>query len=332
MKIGSIELDNPTIFAPLAGISNLPMRLLAKGQGCALVYSEMVSANGLVQGSTKTAQLLASAPQERPLSIQLFGSDPGTLAQAATMVEAAGADILDINFGCAVKKILKGGSGVALMRDLPKAATLLEAVRAAVRIPLTIKIRSGWDASGQEALELARIAEESGIDAIAVHPRTARQAFSGLADWSLISRIKARATIPIIGNGDVKTPQDAARMMATTGCDGVMIGRAAIGNPFIFSQVRDHLAGCEPRPATVQERFSAMADYVTASVHSLGEIRACRILRSRLGWFVKGLPQAGQFRQSLRDIDSERRARTLLSVYEDRISESKPTIIEVSDA
>jgi len=332
MKIGSIELANPTIFAPLAGISNLPMRLLAKTQGCALVYSEMVSANGLVQGSTKTAQLLTSVPQERPLSIQLFGSDPRTLAEAARMVEAAGADILDINFGCAVKKILKGGSGVALMRDLPKAASLLEAVRDAVRIPLTIKIRSGWDASGQEALDLAYIAQESGIDAIAVHPRTARQAFSGLADWSLIGRIKARASIPIIGNGDVKTPRDAARMMATTGCDGVMVGRAAIGNPFIFSQIRDHLAGREPRPATPRERFSAMAEYITASVQSLGESRACLILRSRLGWFVKGLPEAGRFRQSLRDIDSASRARTLLNIYEARISEARPAVIEVSDA
>jgi tRNA-dihydrouridine synthase B len=332
MKIGSIQIDNPTIFAPLAGISNLPMRLLAKTQGCALVYSEMVSANGLVQGSTKTAQLLASVPRERPLSIQLFGSDPGTLAEAAKIVEAAGADILDINFGCAVKKILKGGSGVALMRDLPKAAALLEAVRAAVRIPLTIKIRSGWDASGQQALDLAHIAQESGLDAIAVHPRTARQAFSGLADWSLIGRIKARARIPIIGNGDVKTPQDAARMLATTGCDGVMVGRAAIGNPFIFSQIRDHLAGRELRPATLRERFCAMADYVTASVHCLGESRACLILRSRLGWFVKGLPLAGQFRQSLRDIDSASRAMTLLRIYEARISEAGPVVIEVSDA
>jgi tRNA-dihydrouridine synthase B len=315
MKIGPIELANPTVFAPLAGISNLPMRLLAKSAGCALVCSEMISANALTRGSDKTWQLLASTPEEKPLSVQLFGSDPAMLAEAARQVQAAGADIVDLNFGCAVKKILKSGSGVALMRDPALAESILKAVRSAVTIPLTIKMRSGWDASGEDAVKLARIAVDCGVNAVAVHPRTARQAFSGKADWSLIARIKAMLDIPVIGNGDVITAEDAARMTAETGCDAVMVGRAAIGNPFIFSQIADRLAGRPVQTATVDERFSAMSRYIDASVRCLGEKRACLMLRSRLGWFVRGMPQAGEFRNAVRRIASHNQACELLYNY-----------------
>lgn len=322
MKIGTITLDNPTILAPLAGITNLPMRLLAKSAGCALVYSEMISANGLVYGTAKTWQMLASAPEEKPLNVQLFGSDPTMLAEAAQKAAAAGADMVDINFGCAVKKVLKSGSGVALMRDLPKAAALLTAVRAAVTVPLTVKMRAGWDPSGDEALALARIAEGCGVDAVAVHPRTARQGFSGRADWSLISRVKGSVHIPVIGNGDVTTAEDAARMLTQTGCDAVMVGRAAIGNPFIFAQIRDRLAGRATRAVTPRERFEAMECYVRSSVACLGEKRACFLLRSRLGWFVKGLPGASAFRQAIRPITSEAQAMTLLKAFEAGVMES----------
>jgi tRNA-dihydrouridine synthase B len=319
MKIGPIELENSIVFAPLAGISNLPMRLLAKSAGCALVYSEMISANGLVHGAAKTWQLLASTAQERPLTVQLFGADPGILAEAARQVETAGADIIDINFGCAVKKILKSGSGAALMQDMEKAEILLKTVRAAIKKPLTIKIRAGWDASGSEALRLARIARDCGVDAIAVHPRTARQAFSGRADWPLIARIKAALDIPVIGNGDITTAEEAARMIAETGCDGVMVGRAAIGNPFIFNQIADRLAGRPVRTIPMTERFAAMFTYIETCVRYLGETSACYMLRSRLGWFAKGLPQATQFRKSLHCISSQAHAEELLLSYRDSI-------------
>ncbi|RJQ82217.1 MAG: tRNA dihydrouridine synthase DusB [Desulfobacteraceae bacterium] len=323
MKIGPIELKNPTVFAPLAGISNLPMRLLAKSAGCALVYTEMISANGLLHGSTKTLQLLASTPQEKPLAVQLFGSDPGLLAEAARRVEAAGADMIDINFGCAVKKILKSGSGAALMRDLGHAEIILKSVRSAVGIPLTIKIRTGWEPSGAEALHLARIARDCGVDAIAVHPRTARQAFGGRADWSLIARIKAALDIPVIGNGDVTTAEDAARMLAATGCDAVMVGRAAIGNPFIFSQMIDRLAGRPVQNVAMADRFAVMSAYVDASIRHLGETTACHMLRSRLGWFAKGMPQAAQFRKTIRHISSRAQAEELLMAYHQSILQER---------
>lgn len=323
MKIGSIPLAHPTLLAPLAGITNLPLRLLAKAAGCALVYTEMVSANGLVHGSAKTQQLLASVPAERPLAVQLFGGDPDLLAEAARQVAAAGADIVDLNFGCAVKKILKNGSGVALMADLQKAERVLRAVRRAVAIPLTIKMRSGWEPAGSEALDLGRIAQDCGVDAVALHPRTARQGFAGRADWALIARLKAALTIPVIGNGDIVSAEDAVRMMAQTGCDAVMIGRAAIGNPFIFSQVIDVLEGRVPQIPTSADRFRAMRAYAAATVAHLGETSACCMLRSQLGWFAKGLPQASQFRAAIHTIASGDEARPRIDAYEALLAQAE---------
>lgn len=258
MHIGTVELDNPTIFAPLAGITNLPLRLMAKKAGCALVCSEMVSACGLVYGSEKTLALLDTTVEEKPLSVQIFGSDWAIMAEAASRVQTAGADIVDINFGCSVRKILKSGSGSALMREPQKAEMVIKAVRQAIAIPLTIKIRSGWDASGYEALQLARIAQENGVDAVTLHPRTARQGFGGRADWSLIGKIKQQLKIPVIGNGDIATAADAMAMMEQTGCDAVMVGRAAIGNPLLFAQISDRMAGRAARTVTDRERIEMM--------------------------------------------------------------------------
>jgi tRNA-dihydrouridine synthase B len=320
MKIGSIQLDNPTVFAPLAGITNLPLRLMAKEAGCGLVCSEMVSAHGLVYGSLKTAQLMDSAPREKPLSVQLFGSDAAIVADAARMAAAAGADIVDINFGCSVRKILKSGSGSALMRDHRKAEDLLKAVRGAIHVPLTIKIRSGWDASGDQAMTLCHIAEACGVDAVAVHPRTARQGFGGCADWSLIRKIKNDITIPVIGNGDILTAQDALEMISQTGCDAVMVGRSAIGNPMIFTQISDLLEARPIRDITHQDRIDMMIRYLKASVLYLGEKKACYVLRSRLGWFVKGLPRAGSFRNAIRHLASEAQARELIDAFAKEIA------------
>jgi tRNA-dihydrouridine synthase B len=315
MNIGTIELSPPTIFAPLAGFSNLPLRLLAKACGCGLVCSEMVSAYGLAYGSAKTLDLLASTPQERPLSVQIFGSDAGIMAAAAEKVEAAGADAVDINFGCSVRKILKSGSGAALMREPRKAQDIIRAVRRAVRVPLTIKMRSGWDASGYQALELARIAQDGGVDAVAVHPRTARQGFGGCADWPLIGRIKAALHIPVIGNGDIVEAADALRMMDETGCDAVMVGRAAMADPLIFTRIAELLAGRSPGPASAEARIALMIRYLEASVRYLGEKKACFMMRSRLAWLAKGLPRAGGFRRSIRLVASHAEARQLIDAY-----------------
>ncbi|MDJ0665896.1 MAG: tRNA dihydrouridine synthase DusB [Desulfobacterales bacterium] len=322
MQIGTLKLDNNLVFAPLAGISNLPLRLLAKEAGCGLVYSEMVSANGLVYGSTKTRKLMNSTPEEKPLAIQIFGSDPAIMADAAQMAVSAGADIVDINFGCSVKKIIKTGAGAALMRRPRRAAALLRAVRDAIPIPLTIKIRSGWDRSGREALTLLEIAQECGVDALTIHPRSAAQGFRGRADWSLIATLKKSAALPVIGNGDVTQAADALRMLAETGCDGVMIGRAAIGNPFIFSEIRDRLAGRAGGPAGIEARLAIMRRYATDSVRYLGERQACLMMRSRLGWFVKGLHGCSAFRESIKRLESLDQTLGKISAYEKTLMEN----------
>lgn len=319
MKIGTIELNIPTVFAPLAGITNLPLRLLAKEAGCGLVCSEMVSAYGLAYNSSKTLAMLNSTTEEKPLSVQIFGSDPDVMAKAAVIVAASGADILDINFGCSVRKILKSGSGAALMRDLRQAEVLIRAVRAAIDIPLTIKIRSGWDTSGQQALDLADIAQDCGVDALTVHPRTARQGFSGHADWDLIGRIKQKLKIPVIGNGDIVTARDALNMLNQTGCDAVMVGRGAMGNPLLFAQIANQLAGRPVKEIQPQDRIALMARFLNTSVQYLGEKRACFMMRSRLAWFAKGLPHAGQFRNAIRFVENQAQAAALIADFANQL-------------
>ncbi len=315
MKIGTVTTTNTTVFAPLAGITNLPMRLIAKQAGCGLVCSEMISSNGLVHGSGKTIQLLDSTPDEKPLSVQIFGSDPLIMADAAAMVQASGADILDINFGCSVKKILKSGSGSALMKDPDKTRALLKAVRKAISIPLTIKIRTGWERSGSQALTIAKIAEDCGTDAVIVHPRTATQGFRGKADWDIIKMVKERLTIPVIGNGDITEAKDALAMRTRTGCDGIMVGRAAISNPMIFSQILALERGDTAPETGFDKRIDMMLCYLDASIKYLGEETACYMMRSRLCWFVKGMRNASRFRKSIRFISSGKEAEKIIDAY-----------------
>ena len=315
MQIGSLRLPNKTVLAPLAGITNLPFRLMAKASGCGLVCSEMISANGLVYQSSKTEQMLNTVPEEKPLSVQIFGSDPGILAEAASIVESKGADLVDINFGCSVRKVIKTGSGVALMRTPDRAKALLTAVRKAIHIPLTIKIRSGWEASGREALNIARIAQDCGVDAIAVHPRTARQQFRGLADWSIIEAVKNSLDIPVIGNGDINSAREALKMLEETGCDAVMIGRKAIGNPQVFSRVLARINGEEPLREDLNQRFDMMRHYLKVSVDYIGEETACRMMRSRLGWFTRGMRNSSKFRESIKHLSSAEEGLELISAY-----------------
>lgn len=317
LAIGTRPLPNRTVLAPLAGITNLPFRLLAKEGGAGLVCAEMVSANGLVYGSRKTRAMLEIAPEERPLSLQIFGADPQIMAEAAQIVADAGADILDINFGCSVRKVVKTGAGAALMREPRTAEAVLRAVRRAVAIPLTVKVRSGWSADGVQALEIARIAADCGVDAIAVHPRTASQGFGGRADWSLIGRIKQMLSIPVIGNGDINVPEDAGRMFAETGCDAVMIGRTAIGAPWIFGQIVDFLATGAYTPIAPDGRRNAMRRYCADTVRYCGEAVGCRMLRSRLGWFVKGLPHNAHFREGIKHLATESEALSAIDAFFD---------------
>jgi len=292
---------------------------LAKEAGCGLVCSEMISSHGLVYRSGKTEKMLDSTPEEKPLSVQLFGAKPDILAEAAAIVESSGADIVDINFGCSVRKVLRTGSGAALMRTPDLAEDLLKAVRRTIRLPLTIKIRSGWDPSGAQALNISEIAESCGVDAITVHPRTAGQLFSGRADWLIIAAVKKKVSIPVIGNGDITSGNDAVRMLAETGCDAVMIGRKAIGNPDIFSRVLAQINGDEEIAEDISRRFDLMIRYLQASVEYIGEEQACRMMRSRLGWFTKGLHKSSHFRKAIKHLSSEKEGVELINTYRDEL-------------
>ena len=327
LQIGNVKLDNVTVLAPLAGITNLPMRLIAKEAGCGLVCSEMISSNGLVHQSAKTEKLLESEAEEKPLSVQIFGSDPDIMAAAAKIVELSGADIVDINFGCSVKKVLKSGSGAALMKQPDLAEAVIRSVRAAIKIPLTIKIRTGWESNGEDARIIAAIAEREGVDAIAIHPRLASQAFRGRADWQVISEIKRMVSIPVMGNGDIVTARDAIRMVTETGCDAIMVGRAAIGNPWIFEQINALLKGRESLETDLPARFCMMKRYLGASVVYFGEEQACYMMRSRLAWFVKGLPHARHFRESIKRISTEEQALELIERYRESLEISIKTEI-----
>ena len=322
MKIRNLTLNGKTFLAPLAGFTNLPFRRLVKECGCAVVCSEMVSAKGMFYASEKTYTLLETRPQEKPLSIQIFGADPESMGQAAATIEAQGrTDILDINFGCSVRKVVKQGAGVALMKDMDLSRKVIRAVRNATTLPFTIKIRTGWDNSGNQAFAIARMAQEEGVDAIAVHPRTASQAFRGHSDWDLISRLKAALDIPVIGNGDIQTPEDAKDMMEQTGCDAVMVGRAVLGNPFLLSQIDSYLETGSYAAPRADEIFAAMERLTRLYVDYFSEETACKMLRGRLSWFVKGFPGCSDFRQKLSGLTSEQHALDLIQGYARRLGE-----------
>ena len=331
LKIASIELKNPLVCAPLAGVTNLPFRLMAKRHGCGLVCSEMVSSNGLIRHSPKTLDLLRTKPDEKPLSIQIFGSDPGTMADAAQLVAGCGADVIDINFGCSVKKVLKGGAGSALMADLPKAEKILKEVRKAISVPFTIKMRSGWDNSGDEALLLGKIAQDAGVDAVVLHPRTAKQGFSGVSDWSQIKRLKQSLNIPVIGNGDVVRPEQVLEMMEQTGCDGVMIGRAVLHSPWIFQQALSLLKNLPKEEISLEARKKVLFDYLDDTTDYMGEEHGCRVMRSRLTWFVKGLPHAARFRESITRLATREQARGLIEEFFSNLEERQDAILTAPD-
>ncbi len=256
LALGPHRIWPPVLLAPMAGATDSALRVLCKRQGAGLVCTELTSSHGLYQGNRRSFEFLRWREEERPISAQLFGAEPEIMAEAARLVESTGADLIDINMGCWVPKVAKTGAGAGLLRDLKRAGAVMSAVAGAVRIPVTVKTRVGWDGCDGSAVELARVAEDSGIAAIAIHGRTAQQGFAGEADWAPIAAARAAVRIPVIGNGDVRTPADAERMLRETGCSGVMVGRAALGNPWIFREMAGHLlAGRAPAPPGPGERI-----------------------------------------------------------------------------
>ena len=247
MNIGNIELSAPLALAPMAGITDLPFRLICRRLGCGMTVSEMVSAKGLLYKNVKTTEMLRIDDGERPTAIQLFGSVPAELAEAARMVEASGADMIDFNMGCPVPKIVNNGEGSALMKNPQLAHDILAAMVKAVKIPVTVKFRAGWDDANRNAVEVARAVEAAGVSAVAVHGRTRQQFYEGKADWSIIADVKQAVKLPVFGNGDIFTVADGLRMLEQTGCDGLMIGRGADGNPWLFTALAAALSRCRSR-------------------------------------------------------------------------------------
>jgi nifR3 family TIM-barrel protein len=301
LKIGDIELGQGLILAPMAGITDLSFRRIAKSFDVDLVTSEMVSSEGLVRNKASTKMLLQSHSEEKPLAIQLFGSNPKVVAEAARIAADEGADIIDLNMGCPVPKVVRQGAGAALLRDVATVAILVDAVRQAVSIPVTVKTRSGWSQAKINVLEVARVAEDAGADAITIHPRTARQGFSGSADWPLIARVKQAVNIPVIGNGDVTRPEDVEKMRKLTQCDGVMIGRGAMGNPWIFKQARQLTKGQPLSSPTPQERLDVVRRHLELYEESLHGRQSLSGVRSRLMWYSKRLRGSARLRASLSD-------------------------------
>ena len=297
MQIGHIKLVNPVILAPMAGVTDLPFRLLAKEMDCGLVYSEMVSDKGLLYKNNHTMDMLKIDERERPVAMQIFGSDPTSMAKAAQFVESAGTDIIDINMGCPTPKIIKNGSGAALMCQPELAYRIMASVVEAVKVPVTVKIRKGWSQTSINAVEMAKLAEKAGIAAVAIHGRTREQFYSGEADWNIIREVKESVGIPVIGNGDIRTPYDAEKMLIETGCDGLMIGRGAQGNPWIFRQVAQYLATGEiVPPPTASERLSVMLRHLDMLVEYKGEHLGIREMRRHGAWYTKGLHHSSELR------------------------------------
>jgi tRNA-dihydrouridine synthase B len=320
MKLGSLRLDSNLVLAPMSGITDFPFRRLAKEKGCGLTFTEMISAEGLLH---KRGSLLKIGEEEHPVSVQLSGSSPEVLADAAEMAEAMGADSIDINMGCPGRQVVETGAGVALMRFPEKVEGIITEVRRKVKVPLTIKIRSGWDREHVNAVEISKIAEDCGVDAISLHPRTKVQGFRGRADWNLIGEVKRAVHIPVIGNGDVTTPFLVKGMMEETGCEGVMIGRGALGNPWILSTKnlvpleKEATISLEERRRMIDRHFSLVQGHY-------GEKGAVIKIRKHIYWYTKGLPCCASFHSKLSSLKEKEPLFEAIHSYFDFVERRDP--------
>lgn len=305
MKPGNLTERGRVVSAPLANVSSSPYRILAREFGANLVFSEMISAEGLIRDNRKTLGLLHFTPDEHPIAIQLFGRSPDSLSEACKIVEDTGADMVDINLGCPARKIVSKCGGAALLKDVSLTADLLSAAVRAVNIPVSLKFRSGWDSESTNFLEVGKLAEECGISMLTLHPRTRASGYSGRADWSKIADLKAAVSIPVVGNGDIRTPQDAIDMIDQTGCDMVMIGRAAMGAPWIFRRVDSVLRGlADPGEPSLQEKIDTCLRFARLLIDEYGEKRACLKMRKYLAWYSRGWRRISGLRAEMFSVET----------------------------
>ncbi len=313
--IGGLHLKNRLVLAPMSGRTNLPFRLIIKKMGVSLVVTEMISAEGLSRDQDKTLRYLETDDKEAPVAAQIFGSDPEAMKISAEKLNQREIHAVDINMGCPAKKVVKTGSGASLMRDPKRAEKILSSVRKNTSLPVTAKIRAGWSPKQANAVDIAKMIEDAGADGVSLHPRFAVQGFSGKSDWSLISRVKRAVKIPVIGNGDINTPSDGLRMLRETGCDAVMIGRAALTNPWIFIQILDlEKNGCFSGPGP-DEKYRLIMDHHHLLAKQMGELRATRMMRGFILLYLKGLPCARFLRRRISDMKGKESMVSILNEY-----------------
>jgi tRNA-dihydrouridine synthase B len=318
MLIREVLRRNPLVLAPMAGITDFPFRMICKELGAGLVFSEMVSVEALIREHKRTQSMLHTNAAERPVVFQIFGSKPASMAEAAHILSQGEVDFIDINMGCPVPKVLKSGSGSALLRDIGLAKEIMSAVVRASKVPVTVKVRLGWDGRNIVAVDIAQAAESVGIAAVTVHGRTKVQGFSGHADWTMIKVVKESVGIPVIGNGDVRSATDVKRMIDETGCDGVMIGRAIQGNPWIFREAKQYLeTGIAPPSPDIDERKKVMLRHLKDMVKLLGEDTGVREMRKHLCWYTKGLHGGAEFREKVNHISGVKDVKQEIGEYFD---------------
>ncbi len=314
MKIGNVTLDNPYILAPMAGVTDLPFRLLCKEQGAGLLCMEMISAKALQYKNKNTKALLSIHPEEYPVSLQLFGSDPQIISEQAKVIEELPFQILDINMGCPVPKVVRNGEGSALMKNPKLVYEIVSATVKAIEKPVTVKIRKGFDDSCINAVEIAKIIEEAGAAAVAVHGRTREQYYSGKADWDIIRQVKEAVHIPVIGNGDVTSGEKAIAMQEETGCDGVMIGRGAQGNPWIFRELLEYeKTGKLPERPSVHVIRETMLRHARLQIEFKGDYLGIREMRKHVAWYTKGLKGSARLREAINQVESYEELEKLLN-------------------